>query len=142
MIKIVSKLAQIVNDTIKKSPIIPVKTNNGILVGSVLIENCDNLKNIWQYDNLLYRNVNLNNTAIKIANNLAKYGRSIKNDEIYALDQEYGKWLVDSQLLFTLFNKLQKNKEFSRADIVWAKYCESRDKCLLAKEKVNRLNCL
>lgn len=142
MTNIVSRLEQIVNHAVKHAPIIPVKTDQGILVGNVLIESCGSLKNLWQHDQLLYKDINLNVAAIRIANNLVKQGRTLKNDEIYCADQEYGRWLIDSQLLYKQHKSLQLKKQYNRADIIWARYCESRDRCNEAKKRVERLSIL
>jgi hypothetical protein len=142
MTTIVSRLEQIVKHAVKRSPIIPVKIEQGILVGNVIIESCGSLKNLWQYDQLLYKDINLNAAAIRIANNLVKQGRIIKNDEIYSADQEYGRWLIDSQILYKQHKSLQLKKQYNRADIAWARYCESRDRCTEAKKRVERLSIL
>jgi len=139
MTKITSKLEQLVKRTVERAPIIPVKTDEGILVGNVLIESQGSLKNLWQYQQLVYDNVNLNTTAIKLANNLVKYGRSINNDMIYDLDQHYGRYLIDSQLLYRQYKKLIEKQDFERADIFWARYIESKTRCQEFKNKVTRL---
>ena len=124
------------------APIIPVKTEKGILVGNVLIENYGNLKNIWQNNQLVYAEINLNVAAIKLANMLAKQIKTQKNEELYRLDQDYGKWLLDSQIHYKNFQKSKLKQNFDQADVFWARYCESKDRCREAKEKVERLSIL
>jgi hypothetical protein len=140
MTKLTSKLEQLVKRAVEKEPIIPIKTEQGILVGSVLIESQDAFKNLWQYNQMVYQHLNLNLAAIKIANNLAKHGRITANDEIYTADQDYGRWFVDSQILYKNYRSAIVKHDYNRADILWAKYCESRDRCNQAKQKVNRLS--
>lgn len=140
MTRIASKLEQVVKRAVERAPILPVKTEQGILVGNVLIESNGSLKNLWQYDQLIYSDINLNAAAIKIANNLVKKGRIPKNDEIYAADQEYGRWLIDSQLLYRQHKNLEAQGNYDRADILWARYIESRDRCLEARRRVNSLS--
>jgi hypothetical protein len=142
MTTVSNRLEQVVRNTIARAPIIPVKTDKGILVGSVLIESRDNLKNLWKNDQLIYPGVNLNVAAIKLANELAKNGRSHRSNELYSLDQEYGRWLNDSQIHYKNHQKALSKTQFERADIVWARYCESRDRCNEAKRRVERLSIL
>jgi hypothetical protein len=133
------RLEQTLSKVISNAPIIPVKTDRGILVGNVLIENIGNLKNLWQYDQIVYSNINLNTSAVKLANVLAKQGKTQKNDELYKLDQDYGRWLIDSQIHYKNYQKSKLNKEFDRSDLFWARYCESKTKCEDFKNKINQL---
>jgi len=142
MTNLSKRLAQIVSDSLTKNPIIPIKTENGILVGNVLIVNTDNLKNIWRFNQLIYAGVNLNAAAIKLANELAKQGKTQKSNELYLIDQEYGKWLNDSQVHYKNHSRALSKHQHDRADIIWARYCESRDRCNEAKHKVERLSIL
>ena len=119
--------------------IIPVRTERGILVGSVLIESEGSLKNIWRGGECLYRHISLNQTAIKIANILARQRSSTQADRIYNYDQEYSKWFVDSQLLLKNYYNAKKSKNFDRADMLWARYVESRDRALAAKTSAEGL---
>jgi hypothetical protein len=142
MTKITKKLEQLISKAVEQSPLIPVKTSQGILVGNVLIVSQGSLKNLWQYNQLVYKDIYLNAAAIKIANNLAKRGRIPGNNEIYTADQDYGRWFVDSQVLYKIYQSSKNAGNHDRADILWAKYCESRDRSEHAKQKVNRLSCI
>jgi hypothetical protein len=139
---ITSRLEQIVKRTISQAPIIPVKTEKGILVGDVLIENHGTLKNLWKNQQLVYRDINLNVAAIKIANVLAKKGNILQNNTLYEADQEYGRLLIDSQIHFKNYQKARSTQDFDRADVYWARYCETRDRCQLVKQRVERLSIL
>jgi hypothetical protein len=60
-------------------------------------------------------------------------------DEIYRADQSYGKFYVDAQYLRSQHEKAVKSKNFERADMLWARYEESRDKAANAKNIVDKL---
>jgi hypothetical protein len=124
---------------IKSSPeILPVKTEQGILVGSVLIENQGFVKNLYKKDKLIYEGIHLNAAAIKMANLLAK-GQQLRCDEIYRADQEYGKWFNDSQILRTQYERARKKQDHDRADMLWARYVESRERTIIAKDRAEAL---
>lgn len=119
--------------------IIPVKTDEGILVGSVLIVSEGPIKHLYRNGELLYNNISLNAVAIKIANLLARHRSSLLADKIYAYDQDYSKWFIDSQTLLKNYYSAKKTKDFNRADTLWARYCESRDRAISAKEQATSL---
>jgi hypothetical protein len=74
-----------------------------------------------------------------MANLVAKNTNPAIVDKIYRLDQEYGRWFTDSQILRTQYQKAVTAKNFEKADTLWARYCESRDRTLAAKETVTAL---
>lgn len=138
MTQLSKRLEQIVKKELSKN-IIPVKTEEGILVGDVLIVTDNNLKFLYRNHAIIYAEIHLNSVAIKIANILAFKKTSIYADKLYKSDQDYGRWFVDSQLLRTQYQKALNVKEFDRADMLWARYCESRDKTLQAKQRTEAL---
>lgn len=138
MTDISKRLARVVSNELSKN-IIPVKTKEGILVGTVLIVTDGSIKNIVKDSKIVYANVHLNAIAIKLANLLAKKQSMILCDKLYRADQEYGKWFTDSQLLRSRYQKAIQQQEFDRADIFWARYCESRDKSTAAKNYAESL---
>jgi hypothetical protein len=119
--------------------ILPVKTPQGILVGDVLIENNLNLKTVSRND-VVYKDIFLNAAAVKIANLLALKKSLTRIDEIYREDQLYGRWFIESQDLLHIHKNLRNRGDFDRADVIWAKYQESRDRAEVAKNKVDRLS--
>jgi len=124
---------------IKSSPeILPVKTEQGILVGTVLIESQGFVKNLYRKDKLIYREIHLNAVAIKIANLLAR-GNQLRCDEMYRADQEYGKWFNDSQILRTQYERARQKQDHDRADMLWARYVESRERTIIAKNRAEAL---
>jgi hypothetical protein len=119
--------------------IIPVKTDQGIQVGDVLIQTYSNLKTVSRGDTV-YTDIFLNSAAVKIANLLALKKSLSRIDELYQADQEYGRWFIESQELLNMHKRLKNSKDYDRADVIWAKYQESRDRAEIAKIKVNRLS--
>ena len=138
MTQISKRLEQIVKKELSKN-IIPVRTERGILVGEVLIVNEGSIKSLYRNNSLLYKEIHLNSVAIKIANILAFKKHSILADELYKADQDYGRWFVDSQMLRTQYQKAISNQDYDRADVFWARYQESRDRTLSAKQRVESL---
>ena len=113
--------------------LLPIKTADGILVGDVLIVSDENIKHLYQKGLPIYEGLFLNAVTIKLANLLAKRDDPIKMKNLYESDQEYGKWFTDSQLLRTRYQKAMDSQDYDRADILFARYCESRDRALVAK---------
>lgn len=134
------RFEQSLKTIIAKNPIIPVKTDAGILVGDVIIENEGTIKNIRYKGELVYKEISLNVAAIKIANILAKRASKALADKVYLADQEYGRWFVESQMLRAQYQKALSSKNHDKADMLWARYCESRDKTIVAKHRVERLS--
>lgn len=138
MSQLSKRLEQIVRKELSKN-LIPVKSDQGILIGDILISSQHNLKFIHQNNILCYAEVHLNSVAIRIANILALRKSSIQADAIYKADQEYGRWFIDSQLLHTQHAKAVSKGDFDRADTLWARYCQSKERCVRAKNYVDSL---
>jgi hypothetical protein len=138
MTQISKRLEQIIRKELSTT-IIPVKTKEGILVGDVLIVTEGTIKNIYKHSELLYKEIHLNSVAIKIANLLAFRKGLLVIDNLYKADQDYGRWFVDSQMLRTQYQKAVNSQDYDRADILWARYIESRDRTITAK---NHAECL
>jgi hypothetical protein len=139
MTDISKRLEQTLRSVIQKAPILPVKVAGGILVGNVLIVSNGSLKELWQNNSVVYKEISLNKVAIKLANMLAKQGNSYQADTIYKADQEYGRWFNESQILRTQYQKALNNQDYDRADMLWARYCESRDRVIAAKARAETL---
>ncbi len=138
MTQISRRLEQIVRRELSKN-IITVKTPEGILVGDVLITNQDNLKFLYRNKQILYAEIHLNSVAIKMANILALRHSHTSVDLLYRADQEYGKWFVDSQMLRAQHQKAIHTQDYDRADVLWARYSESRDRTVTAKHQAECL---
>lgn len=132
------KFEQIVKKELSAT-VLPVKTDEGILLGDVLITSDGTLKNIIKKDTVKYTNIYLNSVAIKIAKLLMTKDNSFQADNLYTLDQEYGKWLNDSLLLKAQYEKARSKKDNDRADVFLARYIESRERTLSAKARVDNL---
>jgi hypothetical protein len=139
MTNISRRLEQTLSSAIQKNPIIPQRVSAGILVGDVLIINEGTIKHLKQQGEYKYREISLNCAAIRIANLLARRSSTILADQIYTADQDYGRWFVDSQLLRSQYQKAVDNQNNDRADMLWAKYSESRDRAVAAKKRTESL---
>ena len=138
MTQISKRLEQIVRKELSKN-IIPVRTEGGILVGDILIVSEGSVKSLYRNGELLYKEIHLNSIAIKIANVLALRKDSVFVDALYRADQEYGRWFVDSQMLRAQYQKAVSTQDFNRADILWARYQESRDRTVSTKNQAESL---
>lgn len=116
-----------------RDQILPVKTDRGILVGRVLIESNGYLKNLWIDNELIYKDISLNDVAVTLANRLAKNLPGHYCDPLYQADQEYGKWYTDCVGLRLYREKLIKNQDFERADVIQARYQQSKSRAENAK---------
>ena len=143
MSEISKRFEQLITSSQKKltehNQIMPIKTDKGILVGDVLIQSDGNLKNLWKKDILVYKEVSLNDVAIKLANMLARNKNSDLCIKLYKADQEYGQWFVDWQFLKQQYHKALKLEQYDRADILLARYEESKYRAELAKRTVTIL---
>jgi len=88
---------------------------------------------------IVYGEIHLNAVAIKIANLMCLRQHSLMIDRIYTADQDYGRWFVDSQLLRSQYQKAKNSGEYDRADILWARYSESRDRTIATKNLADSL---
>ena len=120
------RLEQTIKSAIQNGAILPVKTAEGILVGDVLIVSEGTYKHIYRKDNRLYADIGLNARAIAIANILARKKSVALADNIYRADQVHSRWFTESQMLRAQYQKAITNKNFERADMLWARYQESR----------------
>lgn len=135
------RLEQVVNSAqrrlIQNDKILPIKTHEGILVGSVKIKSRETFKDLWQFDHLVYENVHLNKAAIKLANILAKNKRkTIHSDNLYRMDQDYGRLLYESLLLRERLHLAKKNGDYDRADVYLARYIVAKDRANNSKKQV------
>lgn len=141
MTNLKQRIEQVVSNAqrrlLEQDQILPVKTEDGILVGSVLIKSRETQKDLWQYNSLVYEGVFLNKAAIRLANLLAKYRRTTMNtDSLYKLDQEYGRWFIESQALRSKLHYARQQGDFDRADIILARYTMAKDRVEYAKKQV------
>lgn len=132
MTAIFKKLQSVVENTYKKlydqDQIMPVPVEKGILVGKVLIVSRGAVKDLLINGSAIYTDISLNASAIKLANILSKYGRIMYCDTLYKSDQDYGKWLQESQLLRSKYQRARQQGNDVKADIYLARYCTARDR--------------
>ena len=137
------RFEQLVKSTYKKfldqGTILPVKTDQGILVGDVLIQSAGPLKNIIKNGKLCYREISLNAVAIRIANILAANGSKKLSNELYNLDVEYNKHFVDSKIFIDNYHRAVNSGNTIRADILWTRYQFAKEKAVAAKERAEDL---
>ena len=138
MTRISQRLEHIVRKELLQNPI-PVRTTEGILVGDILIQSQGHIKNLLRNGEIVHGEIHLNAVAIRIANLMCMRQSSLIIDRIYAADQDYGRWFVDSQLLRSQYQKAKDSGDHDRADILWARYTESRDRTVAAKNLADSL---
>jgi hypothetical protein len=119
--------------------ILPIKTEQGILVADVLIVSKGSIKDIWHNNELTFEGIYLNAVAIRLANLVARRQAGTFADKIYQADQLYGRWFDDSQHLRNQYQKALNTQDYDRSDILWARYCESRQRTQQAKITAERL---
>ena len=139
MASLSQRLEQTLQSAIKNNPILPVKTADGILVGDIKIVSDGTIKHLIRANETVYSNIYLNAVAICLSNILARRKIDIRADAVYRADQEYGKWYEDSQMLRARYQQAVNSQDHDRADIMWARYCESRDRAILAKNHAQSL---
>jgi hypothetical protein len=139
MTDISKRLEQTLRSAIQKNPILPVKVADGILVGDIKIISQGTVKHIQKQDRIIYKEISLNCAAIRIANLLARRESLLLADQIYQADQEYGRWFADSQHLRSQYEKYKQQSNFDRADTIWARYIESRNRTNSAKKTAEQL---
>jgi hypothetical protein len=135
------QLDQVVSKELIRN-IIPVKTDAGILVGDILIVSDGVIKHLYRHKECLYNNISLNAAAVRMANILARHRSHTLADKIHRADQEYGRWFTESQIMLQKHHSANKNKDYERADTLWAKYIESKERARSAKNTVIGLTLL
>lgn len=137
------RFEQLVKSTYKKfldqGTILPVKTDDGVLVGDVLIKSDGPLKNIYKNNILLYKEVSLNAVAIRIANLLAWNKNPKRCDDLYKKDIEYSRYYIDSKIFIDNYHRALAAGNEVRADILWTRYEIAKEKAVWAKEQAEEL---
>lgn len=105
---------------------LPRKTKDGILIGDVLISSRGTLKDIIQDNEIIYKNISLNEAAIAIATAVALKNQSAKTNEIFLADQSYGKWLDDWVLMKEQIKRARQKKDYLRVDILESRLVDCR----------------
>jgi hypothetical protein len=121
--------------------VIPQKTEEGILIGNVLMKSVGAHKNLYNAKNmeLLYKNIHLNKCAIKIANLIALGRDSHRIRQIYQADQKFGAALNDYGIFKDKFIRAKKKNDDFKQDLYIARMLHARDKYETAKFQAIRL---
>lgn len=121
--------------------VIPQKTNEGILIGSVLMVSNGVYKDLYDAKSmrLLYEGIHLNKCAIKIANLIALQRDHSKIKEIFNADQRFGSALQDYGAFKDKLIKAKKNNDEFKQDLYIARMLHARDKYETAKFQAIRL---
>ena len=124
-----------------KDFVIPQKTDQGILIGNVLMVSEGVYKNLHNAKTLeiLFKNIHLNKCAIKMANLIA-LGRDMNRvHKIYQADQQFGAALNDYGIFKDKFIRAKKQKDDFKQDLYIARMLHARDKYESAKFQAIRL---
>ena len=110
------------------------------MVGDVLIKNHGPLKSIYVRDSLIFDEISLNSSAIKISTLLALKKDKQLADKIYRLDREFSKWFIDSKHFLDQYHKSIHSGDHTRSEILWIRYEDSKERAQIAKRKVESLS--
>jgi len=129
-------------DLANKDFVIPQKTDQGILIGSVLMVSREVYKDLYYASNmeLIYKNIHLNKCAIKIANLIALQRDTHLINKIYQADQKFGAALSDYGVFKDKFIRAKKQKDEFKEDLYIARMLHARDKYEAAKFQAIRLS--
>ena len=122
-----------------RGAIMPVKTEQGILVGNALITSNGPYKNISVGGEILFEDISLNSVAIKLANLVAWRIQGTRLKELYEIDQEYSRHYIDSAFFLQRHNDALDQGNCDLADIMYSRYLKSKDLATLAKQKAERM---
>lgn len=143
MTNIQQKLDGVISNVNKKLAdkdfIAPQKTDNGILVGDVLIVPNGTQKDLYRNDLLLYKGVYLNKCAIKMANLLALYRTHTRVQEIYSADQKFGMALVDYQIFKDKLKRARDLNDDFKYNLYMARLLYAKDRHEYLKFQALRL---
>lgn len=137
------RFEQLVKSTYKKfaekGTILPVKTEQGIQVGDVLIRSDGPYKDIEVDGQILYKSISLNAVAIRIAN-LVAWGKDQKLcEELYRLDTVYSRYFIDSKIFLDMFHRAEAAEDWDRAEIMWIRYEDVKDRAINTKSRAEHL---
>jgi|SRR6056300_1861471 hypothetical protein len=121
--------------------VIPQKTDQGILIGSILMVTNGVYKDLYRAKSMrkLYEGIHLNKCAIKMANLLALDRDQHRVAQIYQADQKFGAALKDYGMFKDKFIRAKKQNDEFKQDLYVARMLHSRDKYESAKFQAIRL---
>jgi len=125
----------------KAESLIPVKTDEGILVGNVLIASRDSFKDLYRNNELIYKGIALNKIAIKVANLIAidymKHHTRI--EELIRVDIKFGQSLEDYQHFKTRYFAARNTNDQFKIDLYGARMTYAKDGCKYWKKQADTL---
>jgi len=143
MNEVSKRFEQLVKSTYKKfldqGTILPERTPDGILVGDVLIVSDGPFKDIVKKGKVLYASVCLNAVAIRLANLVAWDRHHNLQKEIFSLDQKYSKYFTDSKIYLNNYHIAVNNNNDIRADILWTRYQDAKERAIILKDQAEDL---
>jgi len=144
MTDISKRFEQIVKSTQRRlydqGALLPVKVEDGILVGSAKIVCEGSFKNIWVDGDLKYKQISLNDAAIKIANVLACNKPISRANEIFELDQQYAKHFADCAFYLDKYHKACQSADEFKADLYWIRHQEAKYMVKYHKDRISRIS--
>ena len=144
MTEISKRFEQIVRSTQKRlyeqGALMPVKAEDGILVGSVKITCEGPFKDIWYQDRVIFEKVSLNDAAIKIANIIACNKSMARANEIYESDKQYHKHFADCAFYLDKYHKACEQQDEFKSDLYWIRYQEAKYNSDYHKFRISRLS--
>ena len=144
MTELSKRFEQIIRSTQKRlydrGALLPVKVDDGIMVGDAKITGSSAFKDILFKDQLKYQRVALNDAAIKIANILACNKSSLRADEIYDLDQKYAKNFADCAFYLDKYHRACESRDEFKSDLYWIRYQEAKYTADYYKDRINRIS--
>lgn len=111
-----------------KEFVAPQKTEQGIVVGDILIVSNGTQKDLYRNDQLLYKGIYLNKCAIKMANLLALYKSHSRIREIYNADQRFGMALADYQIFKDKVKRARDQQDQFKIDLYMARLLFAKDR--------------
>jgi hypothetical protein len=140
MTDVSKRFEQLISQSYKKladaDTIMPVKTAQGILVGDILIVSRGSIKDLYRNNELIYKDISLNEATIRIANLAAKRKMPTLCDQIYRNDQDYGRWFTEWQILKEQYLRAKESRDHDREDILYARYQDVKHRAETAKRSV------
>ena len=121
--------------------VMPQKTDEGILIGNVLMVSEGVHKNPFNAKTmeLLYKNIHLNKCAIRMANLIALGRDTHKIQQIYQADQKFGAALSDYGMFKDKFIRAKKQNDDFKQYLYIARMLHAKDKYESAKFQAIRL---
>jgi hypothetical protein len=119
---------------------LPRRSEQGILIGHVLIRSHGALKDIVVNGKTVYDEISLNCVAIRIANLLASNGDTKLCQQLIGIDREYSKHFMDSKFHIEHYHRANAASDSEKAEILWTKYELAKQKAMEAKSQAEKLS--